>query len=549
MRELRKLQLPQLVEARKRDERTVNVDTSASTAIGHPMQLSQSSISSDYPSPTTPTFSTRGHSRFPSSTSSLASSPALRDSMDAFGVGKRPLTEVREEPHEPDEDYDLINSFANSPPDHDHDFFAHAMHANFPISQADTTPSPAHYDFTDEYTAEPDFGPSPSAKRRRADDSSLAGFTQRFGTRMPSLSRKWRQRKTANISISTQGLQERPSRANSTRAPSLANSYVEMDDQEYPLPPTPAVSACGYNGGDSPVAPIDIQRANRQEGATETDAQATTPLLPPMLVNLSTVTTETPYQSPLQSPSIADPGLISYPQTPVETPQLGSLPSPPLSTKPSISSIHRPRALSHTTLMPTADIPPLPMLSVPDPWADSLGHANFTIAPTPYLPLQFDVEACKQLRTDWETARVNFSRHMMRINEHYGLTSRIHKLTEEKWATIDAEWKRNTDVCLSRTADNGYEQALSQSQSSIAEPAPVVTLPSLHGPKSEGKFPKLGDEDIIGPMEVVARPLQQQQQHRKSTKRSFFRFLQGVFTPPNVSLFGKPSAARRAATA
>ncbi|KAI4267183.1 MAG: hypothetical protein L6R38_008369 [Xanthoria sp. 2 TBL-2021] len=549
MRELRKLHLPQLVEARMREERSVKIDTSASATTAHPMQLSQSSISSDYPSPTTPTFSARGHSRFPSSTSSLASSPALRDSMDAFGVGKRPLTEVREEPQEPDEDYQMINAFANSPPDQDNDFFTQAMHANFPISEADIVPSPAHYDLTDEYTAEPDFGPHPSAKRRRADDFPLAGFTQRFGTRMPSLSRKWRQRKTANITISTQGFQERPSRANSTRAPSLANSFVEMDDQDYPLPPTPAISASGHNGGDSPVAPIDIQRANRQEEETEADVQATTPLLPPILANLSTLTKETPYQSPLQSPSIADPGLISYPQTPVETPQLGSLPSPPLSTKPSVSSMHRPRALSHTTLMPTADIPPLPMVSVPDPWADSLGHANFTIAPEPYLPQQFDVEACKQLRTDWETARRNFARHMMRISEHYGVTSRIHKLTEEKWATIDAEWKRNSDVCLSRTAENGYEQALSQSQSSVAEPAPVVTLPSLHGPKSEGKFPKLGDEDIVGPMEVVASPLQQQQQQqqRKSTKRSFFRFLQGVFTPPNVNIFGKPSG-RRAAT-
>ncbi|KAI4268351.1 MAG: hypothetical protein LQ337_007895 [Flavoplaca oasis] len=546
MRELRKLHLPQLVEAKKRQERTAKLDTSASCTMAHSVQLSQSSISSDYPSPTTPTFSTRGHSRFPSSTSSLASSPVLRDSIDAFGVGKRPLTEVREEPHEPDEDYGTMNTFANSPPDHDHDFFARAMHANFPIGKADIVPSPAHYDLTDDYTTEPDFGRNSSAKRRRADDSPLAGFTQRFGTRMPSLSRKWRQRKAANISIST-GSQERPSRANSTRTPSLANSFIEMDDQNYPLP-TPSTSPSGYNGGNSPVAPIDIQRANQQEEDTETDVQATTPLLPPMLINLSTVTKETPYHSPLQSPSIADPGQISYPQTPVETPQLGSLPSPPLSTKPSVSSMRRPRALSHTALMPTADIPSLPMVPVPDPWADSLGHANFSIAPEPYLPQHFDIEACKQLRTDWETARLNFARHMMRISEHYGATSRIHKLTGEKWAAIDAEWKRNTDVCLSRTADNGYEQALSQSQSSVAEPAPVVTLPSLHGPKSEGKFPKLGDEDIVGPMEVVASPLQQQQhQHRKSTKRSFFRFLQGVFTPPNVNIFGKPSS-RRAAT-
>ncbi|KAL8653063.1 MAG: hypothetical protein Q9226_003998 [Calogaya cf. arnoldii] len=549
MRELRKLHLPQLVEARMREERSVKIDTSASATTAHPIQLSQSSVSSDYPSPTTPT-SARVHSRFPSSTSSLASSPALRDSMDAFAVAKRPLTEVREEPQEPDEDYHMINAFANSPPGQDDDFFTRAMHASFPITEADIVPSPAHYDLTDEYTAEPDFEHHPSAKRRRADDSPFAGFTQRLGTRMPSLSRKWRQRKTMNMTISTQGFQERPSRANSIRAPSLANSFVEIDDQDYPLPPTPALSTSGHDGGDSPVAPIDTRRANRQEEETDRDVQATTPLLPPILANLSTLTEETPYQSPLQSPSIADPGPISYPQTPVETPQLGSLPSPPLSTKPSISSMHRPRALSHTTLMPTADIPPLPLVSVPDPWADSLGHANFTIDPQPKLPQHFDVEACKQLRTDWEKARRNFARHMHRISEHYGATSRIHKLTEEKWAAIDTEWKRITDVCLSRTADNGYEVALSQSQSSVAEPAPVVTIPSLHGPKSEGKFPKLGDEDIVGPMEVVGSPLQQQQQQqppRKSTKRSFFRFLQGVFTPPNVNIFGKPSG-RRAAT-
>ncbi|KAL8808060.1 MAG: hypothetical protein Q9182_000338 [Xanthomendoza sp. 2 TL-2023] len=569
MRELRKLHLPQLVEARRREERSLNIDTSSPATIAHPIQLSQSSTSSDYPSPTTPTFSARGHSRFPSSSSSVTSSPAMRDSLDPFGVGKRPLTEVREEPQEPDDDdYDMIDGFANSPPEldstsappslhqasYDHvgppadltadDFFTLAMQSSFPISKADTLPSPTHYDLTD---AEPDFGPSPSAKRRRADDFSFTGFSQRFSSRMPSLSQKWRQRQTANISISTQAFRERPSRASSTRAPSVAKSFIEIDDQEYPLPPTPAMSASGHYGGDCPVVAIDVHRSAALEKEPEPDVQATTPLLPPVMANLSTLSRETPYQSPLQSPSIADPGPISLPHTPVETPQLGSLPSPPLSTRPSISSIHRQRAHSHTTLMPTADIPPLPMLSMPDLWADSLGHANFTIAPEPYLPTSFDVEACKQLRTDWETARRNFSRHMMRISEHYGATSRIHKLTEEKWATIDAEWKRNTDVCLSRTADNGYEQALSQSQSSVAEPAPLVTLPSLNGPKSEGKFPKLGDEPIVGPMEVVASQLQQHQQQRKSTKRSFFRFLQGVFAPPSVNIFGKPSG-RRAAT-
>ncbi|KAI4125381.1 MAG: hypothetical protein LQ338_004274 [Usnochroma carphineum] len=425
-----------------------------------------------------------------------------------------------------------------------------ALDSKSPISEADIIPSPSHYDLTDDPHSEYGLGFTPNAKRRRADDFTLTGFTQRFGSRMPSLSRKWRQRKAGNISICTQAFPERPSRANSTRASSLANSVVEMDSPDYPLPPTPAMSVSGHRGSDSPVTPMDMQRANSRDEEAENEIKATTPLLPPVMANLPSFAKETPYQSPLQSPTVADRESVFACQSPADTPQLRSLPSPPLSTKPSVSSFHRQRTLSYGNLTPTADIPPLPLISAPpDPWADSLGHANFTITPEPYLPAQFDVEACKQLRTHWETARRNFTRHLMRTDEHYGTTSRIHKLTEDKWAAIDAEWKRNSEICLLRTAENGFEQALSQSQSSVAEPAPLVKLPSLNGPKSEGKFPKLGDHSIVGPMEVVASQVQQlqQQPQRKSTKRSFFRFLQGVFTPPNVHLFGKP-VNRRAAT-
>lgn len=416
------------------------------------------------------------------------------------------------------------------------------MDSNSPISEADISASPPHYDLTDDHHYEYDYASTPTAKRRRAEDFTFTGFTQRFGSRMPSLSRKWRQRKAGNISIITQSFSERPSRANSirpaSRAPSMANSLVEMDNQDH-IPATPARSVSGHRGADSPITPIDINRANSRDEEPETEAQATTPLLPPMMANLPSFTKATPYHSPLQSPTVADRESVVASQTPTETPQQRSLPSPPLSTKPSVSSFHRQRALSYSNLTPTADIPPLSMVAVPDPWADSLGHANFTIVPEPYIPSQFDVEACKQLRTDWEMARRNFSKHLMRTSEHYGPTSRIHKLTEGKWATIDAEWKRNSEICLARTAENGYEHALSQSQSSVAEPAPLAKLPSLNGPKSEGKFPNLGDQGIVGPMDVIASQVQQQQQ-RKSTKRSFFRFLQEVFTPPTVNIFGRP---------
>ena len=101
MRELRPLRLPQLLEARGKDDANMSSPNSAA---------SQSPTVSDLPSPSTPSFSLRGHGRFPSSSSSLASSPVVRESIDSFGSPKRPLTEVKEEPIERDGDLEMLES-------------------------------------------------------------------------------------------------------------------------------------------------------------------------------------------------------------------------------------------------------------------------------------------------------------------------------------------------------------------------------------------------------------------------------------------------------
>ncbi len=106
-RELKPLMLPQLVEARCKEENNVTMDSPISTALGN--HLSRSSTMSEYPSPTTPTFSLRGHSRLPSSNSSAPSSPNMRESIEAYGSASRPLTDVKEEPLDKDEDYHMIN--------------------------------------------------------------------------------------------------------------------------------------------------------------------------------------------------------------------------------------------------------------------------------------------------------------------------------------------------------------------------------------------------------------------------------------------------------
>lgn len=104
-RELKTFVLPQLVEARMREHGEGG--SPVSTSLGH--HLSRSSTLSNSTSPTSPTSSARGHSRLPSSTSSLASSPTMRESIDGYGSAKRPLTDVREETHDKDEDYEMVN--------------------------------------------------------------------------------------------------------------------------------------------------------------------------------------------------------------------------------------------------------------------------------------------------------------------------------------------------------------------------------------------------------------------------------------------------------
>ena len=106
-RELKPLMLPQLLEARSKEKGDMVIDSPSSTPPGN--HLSRSSTLSEFPSPTTPTFSLRGHSRLPSSNSSAPSSPNMRESIEAFGSASRPLTDVKEEPQDKDEDYQMIN--------------------------------------------------------------------------------------------------------------------------------------------------------------------------------------------------------------------------------------------------------------------------------------------------------------------------------------------------------------------------------------------------------------------------------------------------------
>lgn len=279
-------------------------------------------------------------------------------------------------------------------------------------------------------------------------------------------------------------------------------------------------------------SPIDIAKANAFDAKAEqeeTDRFATTPLLPPLLVKA--YRNDQPTESPLQSPTVAT-TTHSLVATPIGTPPVRAYPTPPLSSKPSVSSFKTSRP---GYLVPSSDIPPIMLTDPNDKWANALGHANFTIQPEPYLPEVCDMASLRQLFADWEQARCNFTKHQVRTAEHHGVTSNTYLLTEKKWAEIDALWKRNHDEAVSHAAAMGEEPE----PTSPVEPAPLSKMPTLNDPKSEGKFPKLGDEDIVGPMVQIASQVPK----TPTRKRAFFRFFSDMKFPG--SFLGRSSGGIR----
>ena len=102
-RNLKQLILPQYVEDQQRESPNNDMDAANPHCI---LQNSQTSAgSSDVDSPAQSTFS-RALTRFSSSNSSLSSSPTMRESLDLPNSARRPLTEVREEPQEREEEQD-----------------------------------------------------------------------------------------------------------------------------------------------------------------------------------------------------------------------------------------------------------------------------------------------------------------------------------------------------------------------------------------------------------------------------------------------------------
>ncbi|KAI1424823.1 hypothetical protein F5Y12DRAFT_424544 [Xylaria sp. FL1777] len=513
-RGLRPLRLPLLVERRRKEEEeaAIAVITACETTGGdlpyhyHSLQHQQThqhslvatdSTSSGMASPVTPTFSARGHLRYSSSMSSfdlalLASCEDLPSSpIQALQTpSKRILDDVEEE--EPFE-YDRFNHYVRD---------AHVAYDDL-SEQVDLydclcdEPSCIHRDAdimrttTNFYArgrgAGSDFGclsdgDSPTSQRssrtkqRNGSLPPLTSLSHRIGSRFPFA--RWRSpRKLSAVSspVSDMGSERRStSRAASSRSSSLSrsNRYLPDRSNEPPLPPTPALSFFESNDSITLPGPLDVEQADYVLSTIQHErAQATTPLLPPMMTS-SFADHVHSQPSPLQSPTIASPYEEDLPSPLIL--------SPPLSAKPSISSFRQ--------MMASGELSDL----APDSWSDRLGHANFTILPVPYKPAVPTLSSLLELRADWETARVNYTKHLVRTGEHYGLTSKTYGYTEEKWAEIDRYWRKLHNETVNAVVASGEATGCEKFDETI-----ITTVPVMDG---EGKFPERGDEDIVGPM-------------------------------------------------
>jgi hypothetical protein len=360
-----------------------------------------------------------------------------------------------------------------------------------------------------------------SPKKRRSDSTPFRGIS-RISTRFSSMSSKWRQKQGSETAAALERYDESlRSRANSATSTLVSQTAGSLSRRQSRHCPSPARTVFEERLNEAGISPIDIDKANR-ETTTDIEPQATTPLLPPLMMDSLNKDIDSPIHSPLQSPSVADATDFPHVNTPTGITRLGGLPSPPLSTQPSMSSLRR--QLGGARIPSSTDIPT--MMLENDEWSRKLGHANFTIRPEPYLPEECTVEALEAHRSDWELARCNYAKHLVRTGEHYGLTSHIYKLTEEKWDSVDCQWRGNHEQVIANLGESdGNASWMSNSKVHLGE---TLKIPGLH---DKLKFPDLGDEDIVGPMAVGPTVQSPTPAQAKSVrKRTLFKFLQDLFS-------------------
>ena len=112
------------------------------------------------------------------------------------------------------------------------------------------------------------------------------------------------------------------------------------------------------------------------------------------------------------------------------------------------------------------------------------------------MPDECNLQTCGRLREDWESARSAYLRQAARIREHHGPTSETFRLTEQKWAEIDAKWRANQEKANQKAEVSAHSPQFQP----LAEAQAVSSMPALNDPQRPSKFPAVDEAEIVGPM-------------------------------------------------
>lgn len=383
-------------------------------------------------------------------------------------------------------------------------------------------PAPSEFDTDYDFGFLSDTDLSASHERRHvrlgSAEAALSGITSRIGSRFPGIGRWKGSRKNSVTALSVSELSADSGGLPSIAPSSRSSSVSSPMRPNYPHSSDATISASPrysfWESTDSVVLPANDAELGGRRDAELNRRLATTPLLPPLITD-----------------SKASAGPLSprfpFPQPAPEQNTTHHAPAPSLTTKPSTASF-RPSPTS-----PEMPIP-FPNMLNDDSWSDRLGHANFTVLPTPYAPDDPTPEALARLRSDWDLARVNYTKHLYRTGENYGETSKIYGLTQDKWAEVEGEWRQAHDEAVGRVLASSNVGATAAAAETNARGSGARSRSRGRGrgrsgsatalgsrddmtsgvewrPGGEGgpaalprmlgdKFPSRGDEDIVGPM-------------------------------------------------
>lgn len=500
----------------------MNATSTRSACQFVPGHSRESSNASTAPSPVPTSYPSRNHSRWPSSSSSLATTPE-----SPLNLGKSALHDLLEDPAEREEFRNLDESeeeplcICKYP-----DYFAMEMKlieigdALFCEHQPERqTHSAEGMPFSERssnplrFNPEDDFRGLPLTERRSSDPSSGHGQNTRVSLTWPSFSRHVRNRKATTVA-SNVSIRSAPASRSSSKQPSerkTLSGYITPSSKR-----NTAVSLASQKQSICHNTPISDWSLPSMAGSStsiyelqhdpiEREELSATPLLPPSLAECRGDEPDSP-RSPLQSPSIAAFSTTdSVVGSPLMSPITLSFSSPSLSAKPSFNSIRM--DLSKCGLPASSDVLPCIVAEDADVWSLKLGHANFHILPEPYIPEVCDSQSCTQLLDDWRAAQVEFWRQESVISETYGPRSQTYKLAGEKWRDIESDWRSNFLTARDDARANGESIDLE----------PFETTQSFALPE---KFPNIDDANIVGPMSQYTKS-----QPSPTKKKTFLKLL------------------------